>query len=211
MSRRTGGGRLSVPYDTLLYAPGSTIDVTSVPGVAEHAHTVAGPESALAIAAALRADPRARVVVVGGGLTGLELAAEVAESFPHADVTLVTAGRPGGWLSARAQAYVADALDALGVRRITDTRVTRVAAGTLDNGRAFDLCLWAGGFTVPPPSPGPGVTRWRWAAARVASRDRGRPTSSSRGCAACPLARSGSATSTNVLRPRRSVAPLVRA
>ena len=67
MSRRTGGGRLSVPYDTLLYAPGSTIDVTSVPGVAEHAHTVAGPESALAIAAALRDDPRARVVVVGGG------------------------------------------------------------------------------------------------------------------------------------------------
>jgi len=27
--------------------------------------------------AVLRADPRARVVVVGGGLTGLELAAEV--------------------------------------------------------------------------------------------------------------------------------------
>jgi NADH:ubiquinone reductase (H+-translocating) len=138
-----------LPYDTLLYAPGSTIDVTSVPGVAEHAHTVAGPASALAIAAALRAEPRARVVVVGGGLTGLELAAEVAESFPHADVTLVTAGEPGGWLSARAQAYVADALDALGVRRVADTPVTRVAAGRLDTGLAFDLCLWAGGFTVP--------------------------------------------------------------
>jgi NADH dehydrogenase len=138
-----------LPYDTLLYAPGSAIDVTSVPGVAEHAHTVAGPESALAIAAALRAEPRARVVVVGGGLTGLELAAEVAESFPHADVTLVTTGEPGGWLSARAQAYVADALDALGVHRVADTPVTRVAAGRLDTGLAFDLCLWAGGFTVP--------------------------------------------------------------
>jgi NADH dehydrogenase FAD-containing subunit len=142
-------GAAELPYDTLLYAPGSTIDVTSVPGVAEHAHTLAGPESALAIAAALGADPRARVVVVGGGLTGLELAAEVAESFPHAEVTLVTAGQPGGWLSARAQAYVADALDALDVRRVTDTRVTHVAAGRLDTGLAFDLCLWAGGFTVP--------------------------------------------------------------
>lgn len=140
-------------YDTLLYAPGSTIDTTSVPGVAEHAHTVADPESALAIAAALRADPRARVVVCGGGLTGLELAAEVAESFPHADVTLVTAGEPGGWLSPRARAYVATALDDLGVRRIAETRITRVAADHLETatgrGPAFDLCLWAGGFTVP--------------------------------------------------------------
>ncbi len=73
-------------YETLLYAAGSTIDITSVPGVAEHARTVTSPESALAIAAALRADTRARVVVCGGGLTGLELAAEVAESFPHADI-----------------------------------------------------------------------------------------------------------------------------
>jgi NADH dehydrogenase FAD-containing subunit len=140
-------------YDTLLYAAGSTIDITSVPGVAEHAHTVTSPESALAIAAALRADTRARVVVCGGGLTGLELAAEVAESFPHADITLVTAGAPGGWLSARAQAYVATALDELGVRRIADTRVTRVAADHLETaagrGPEFDLCLWAGGFTVP--------------------------------------------------------------
>lgn len=140
-------------YDTLLYAAGSTIDITSVPGVAEHAHTVTSPESALAIAATLRADTRARVVVCGGGLTGLELAAEVAESFPHADITLVTAGAPGGWLSARAQAYVATALDELGVRRIADTRVTRVAADHLETaagqGPEFDLCLWAGGFTVP--------------------------------------------------------------
>lgn len=146
-----------LPYDTLLYAPGSTIDVTSVPGVAEHAHTLAGPESAAAIAAALRADPGARVLVVGGGLTGLELAAEVAESFPRADVTLVTAGTPGGWLSAPARSYVADALDALGVRRVADTRVTGVAAGRLDTGLPFDLCLWAGGFTVPRLAADAGV------------------------------------------------------
>lgn len=142
-----------LPYDTLLYGPGSTIDVTSVPGVAEHAHTVADPESALAIAAALRADERAEVLVCGGGLTGLELAAEVAESFPRADVTLVTAGMPGGWLSERAQAYVGASLDELGVRRVADTRITRVDEGqveTADGTRlSFDLCLWAGGFTVP--------------------------------------------------------------
>jgi NADH:ubiquinone reductase (H+-translocating) len=146
-----------LPYDTLLYGPGSTIDVTSVPGVAEHAHTLAGPESALAIATALRAGERARVVVVGGGLTGLELAAEVAESFPHTEVTLVTAGEPGGWLSPRAQAYVTDALDALGVRRVANTRVASVADGRLDSGLEFDLCLWAGGFTVPPLATDAGI------------------------------------------------------
>jgi hypothetical protein len=125
------------------------------------------------------------VVVVGGGLTGLELAAEVAESFPHADVTLVTAGRPGGWLSARAQAYVADALDALGVRRITDTgspaspqaRSTTAARSTCACGRwvhcaaaipgpwgdALAMGCRTGGFTGP------------WAADVVVARLRGLP------------------------------------
>ena len=143
----------SLAYDTLVYAAGSTIDVDAVPGAAENARTVTDPQAALDIADALRAEPHCRVVVVGGGLTGLELAGEVAETQPAADVTLLTIGEPGQWLSPRARAYVGRAFDDLGVRRLTGMRVVEVAPGRLvtehGSGPRFDLCLWAGGFSVP--------------------------------------------------------------
>lgn len=149
---RFDDGSSPLPYDTLVYAAGSTIDL-SVPGAADHAHAVTDPRAALEIAAALDAQPRSRVVVVGGGLTGLELAGEVAESYPQADVSLVSTGEPGDWLSSRARTYLADAFDALGVRRIPGVRVLGVDPGRLvtdvGSGPHFDLCLWAGGFAVP--------------------------------------------------------------
>jgi NADH dehydrogenase FAD-containing subunit len=140
-------------YDTLVYAAGSTIDLTVVPGAATHAVSVTSPAAARGIAERLGAHPHGRVVVVGGGLTGLELAGEVAESYPQADVTLLTAGDAGDWLSPRARAYVGGAFDDLGVRRLGQTRVLEVQPGRLvtdvGGGPRFDLCLWAGGFAVP--------------------------------------------------------------
>jgi len=140
-------------YDTLVYAAGSNIDLTAVPGVSEHALTVSDPESARHIATRLRGCARPRVVVCGGGLTGLELTGEVAESFPGAQVTLVTDGRLGERLSPKARAYVAGTLRELGVQVLAATRVTEVGPTYVvrDSGPAlpFDVCLWAGGFRVP--------------------------------------------------------------
>jgi NADH dehydrogenase len=140
-------------YDTLVYAPGSTIDVLKVPGVRDHATTLADPETAQAIADRLSVAPRSRVVVCGGGLTGLELAAEIAEAYPVSEVALVTRGQAGGWLSAKARDYVARAFDDLGVTRVEGTDVTEVRRHEIVTdqgfGLEFDLCLWAGGFSVP--------------------------------------------------------------
>jgi NADH dehydrogenase FAD-containing subunit len=138
-------------YDTLLYAPGSTIDL-SVPGAAVHAHTLATPESTRQIASLLTHQPRARVAVCGGGLTGLELAAEIAEGYPLSTVSLVTRGDLGDWLSDRARGYVREAMDALGVEVVDRTSIERIEADELRTDRGaqpFDLCLWAGGFVVP--------------------------------------------------------------
>ena len=146
-------GTDSLTYDTLVYAAGSTVDMTTVPGASEHAVTLSGPESALHIAATLTGSPHPRVVVCGGGLTGLELAAEVAEAFSHARVTLVTLGRLGEWLSPKAQTYVADTLRQLGVQVLAGTRVTEVGPTHVERDSGpevpFDVCLWAGGFRVP--------------------------------------------------------------
>ena len=138
-------------YDTLVYAPGSTIDL-NVPGAAAHTQSVATPESARRIAGLLAHDPKARVVVCGGGLTGLELASEIAESFPAATVTLVTRSELGGWLSFGARDYVRNAMSELGVQVREWTTVSRIQSGQLQTTAghvAFDVCVWAGGFVVP--------------------------------------------------------------
>lgn len=63
-----------IGYDTLVYALGSGADTETVPGVADHAYSLADVEHARAFASkALRelAASGRRVCVVGGGLTGI--------------------------------------------------------------------------------------------------------------------------------------------
>jgi NADH:ubiquinone reductase (H+-translocating) len=74
-------------FDTLVLALGSHVDVDSVKGVREHARaaefgSVSGIHEALRKIAA----HSGRVTIVGGGLTGIELATEIAESFPDLQV-----------------------------------------------------------------------------------------------------------------------------
>lgn len=118
-----------IPFDRLIYAVGSVDDIMSVPGVAEHAHRVADRASARQLRAALASAPAgARVVVVGGGLTGIEVASELAPAYPGVRVTLVTRGTVGGWLTERARAYLAGALSRLCVDKLEHTRVMAVGA-----------------------------------------------------------------------------------
>ncbi|CCH34383.1 FAD-dependent oxidoreductase [Actinosynnema sp. NPDC047251] len=141
----------TLAYDRLIYALGSHADLDSVPGVREHAHTVATPGEA----ERLRADlAHARVVaVVGGGLTGIEAAAELAESLPHLKVVLVAAGGLGEALSAKARRYLRTTFDRLGVEVREHSRVTAVDADglTLADGTraAADTVVWTAGFRVP--------------------------------------------------------------
>lgn len=142
-------------FDTLIYALGSNIDVVSVPGVAENARSLVSTEVAAEVSSDLRtlAEHAGRVAVCGGGLTGIEIAAEVAEFFPALDVVLVSSAEPGCWLSPRARSYLARTFDRLGVTVRADARVREVQSGRLaletGGGVPFDLCLWAGGFRVP--------------------------------------------------------------
>ncbi|WP_437730796.1 FAD-dependent oxidoreductase [Sorangium sp. So ce1335] len=116
-------------YDALVYAPGSAAAPEIVPGGGEHALSVADAASALALRDRLRAArPGGTVAVVGGGLTAIEAAAEIAEAFPALRVALVTRGRVGEGLSERGRAYVARALRELGVTTLERTRASRVDA-----------------------------------------------------------------------------------
>lgn len=140
-------------YDWLIYALGSTVDKQSVPGVREHALALSGPPEAQQLHTVLSSQPNQRVLVVGGGLTGIEAVTEMAELYPGHQVTLLTGGIFGADLSPNGAAYVREVFTRLGIQLIENMRVNGLEAGQaqLANGTSlpFDVCVWASGFRVP--------------------------------------------------------------
>jgi len=148
-----------LPYDTLVYALGSRVDTTTVPGIRSHAHILGDIGSSTALHEALPAD--GTVVVCGGGLTGIEAACELAESRPDLTVRLVSRGAPGAWLSPGARKHLDAALARLGVQVTSGVTITSIEADHValaDDRIPFDACLWAGGFDVPDLAARAGLT-----------------------------------------------------
>ncbi|MCX3058825.1 NAD(P)/FAD-dependent oxidoreductase, partial [Streptomyces beihaiensis] len=169
---RTGAdaadARTELSYDTLVYALGSQWADHGVPGVAEHAHEVASRPGALRLRerlAGLRAGEP--VVVVGGGLTGIEAATEIAEARPDLDVALVVRGAFGDWLSDKGRAHLRGAADRLGITVHENTEVTEVGADRIRTARTTGtdgdgaeapvsasvpaaVTVWTTGFAVHP-------------------------------------------------------------
>ncbi|MFI6020891.1 NAD(P)/FAD-dependent oxidoreductase [Streptomyces sp. NPDC051287] len=142
-------------YDTLVYALGSAWDDQGVPGVAEHAHQIAGRTGALRLRERLAALPAGQpVLVAGGGLTGLEAVTEIAEARPDLAVALAARGDLGDWLSARGRRHLRKVLDGLGVTVHEHTEVTAVTADhvTTADGRTLPaaVTVWTTGFTARP-------------------------------------------------------------
>ena len=172
---------LSEPFDTLVIAVGSVTNWYGVPGAQAHARPFKTLVDAMTLRARVvelfemaeqaRSDAQRRrllsFVIVGGGVTGVEVAAELIEmsretllprypslSDSHLNVTvleggdrLVPAARPAH------SAYVARFLAKRGVRVELGALVTRVEphAVTLRDGRTLEAftCVWTAGVTPP--------------------------------------------------------------
>ncbi|RRR45042.1 FAD-dependent oxidoreductase [Mycolicibacter terrae] len=140
-------------YDYLIYAVGSTGAITTaVPGAAQFAHSVSEFESAERLLAQLdELAPDAPVTVVGGGLTGIEAAAELAGR--GRTVTLVCGGTLGPSLNESGRRSVAKALRKLGVELLEAAAVVAVRpdAVVLHDARVLPsaLTVWTAGFGVP--------------------------------------------------------------
>ncbi|MEU4828612.1 FAD-dependent oxidoreductase [Actinomadura sp. NPDC023710] len=147
------GARLH--YDTLVYALGSATDTSIVPGTADHAWTLNDPRLAHRLSRRLPeiAASGGAVTVCGGGLTGIEAAAEIAEAHPALTVNLVCATEPGSMMGEKARAHLNRVLGRLGVVRMVGVKVTKVLpdAVRLDTGELVpsDLILWTSGVRVP--------------------------------------------------------------
>ncbi|MGW2144902.1 NAD(P)/FAD-dependent oxidoreductase [Nonomuraea bangladeshensis] len=148
-------GGETLAYDTLVYALGSTDADQGVPGVAEHAHNVAGKQAALRLRARLNeVKPGGTVLIVGGGLTGIEAATEIAEAHPDLEVAIAARGRVGGWLSDKAQRHLRGAFDRLGITVHDHVDIARVEAdGVVTAGGSeirAEVTVWTAGFGVHP-------------------------------------------------------------
>lgn len=173
---------LTEPYDTLVIAVGSVTNWFGVPGAEQYARPFKTIVDAMTLRARVvelfemaeqaRSDAQRRrllsFVLVGGGVTGVEVAAELIEmardtlmprypslSKSHLSVTIVEGGSrlvP----SARPEhsEYVARFLARRGVRAELGARVTRVEphAVQLADGRRLEsfTTLWSAGVTPPP-------------------------------------------------------------
>ncbi|MFI6262968.1 NAD(P)/FAD-dependent oxidoreductase [Micromonospora sp. NPDC051006] len=148
-------GAEELAYDTLVYALGSGWNAQGVPGTAEHAYEIASRPGARRLRERLaRLDAGQTVVVVGGGLTGVEAATEIAEARPDLDVALAARGGLGDWLSPKGRAHLRKVFDKLGITAHEHAAVTGVEAGhvTTADGKAIPaaVTVWATGFAVHP-------------------------------------------------------------
>ncbi|WP_405141938.1 FAD-dependent oxidoreductase [Sphaerisporangium sp. NBC_01403] len=155
-------GAEELAYDTLVYALGSGWNAQGVPGTAEHAYEIASRPGALRLRERLaRLGAGQAVVVVGGGLTGLETATEIAEARPDLDVALAARGDLGDWLSHKGREHLRKAFGKLGITvhdrtAVTGVEVERVVTA---DGKAIPaaVTVWTTGFAVHPIAKATGL------------------------------------------------------
>jgi len=167
--------RREISYGRLVLALGSDANDFGTPGVREHCHflnSTADAERirqrllALLMRVARGVQDDVSIAIVGGGATGIELAAEIYHSLDSVrtlepqirpeqmNLTVLEAGqRVLGASPPEQSEYATGTLLARGIRLMTGSRVRRAdAAGLhLDDGQtvAADLVVWAAGVRGP--------------------------------------------------------------
>ena len=153
---------VTLSYDTLVYALGALADTDAVPGAGDHAYTLDSAHDAVLLSQRLAALDGGTVAVCGSGLTGVETAAEIAEQRPGLRVVLLGRREPGASMGPAARAYLAGALDRLGVRVRGDVEIVKIRpdAVELAGGESVpaDLVVWTSGVRVSPLPAAAGLT-----------------------------------------------------
>jgi NADH dehydrogenase len=155
-----------LPYDRLVLALGSQVNRPDIPGLAEHGFDIDTFAAAERLDAHLRAladkpasEARNTVLVVGAGLTGIELATELPARLRGlcgpSRVILADAGAHiGSTMGDDAIPVISEALAALGVDTCVNVGVSRIDAdgATLASGEIIPAAtvVWCAGMRANP-------------------------------------------------------------
>jgi NADH:quinone reductase (non-electrogenic) len=161
-------GSAPLPYDRLVVALGSELVRPPIPGLAEHGFDIDTYDAAARLATHLDALPnrpdspgRFTALVVGGGLTGVELASElatrlrdIAGAAPARIILADRAARIGSNMGGAACAVIDEALAALGVETRPGVTIAAVQAASvrLSSGEriAAETVVWCAGMRAHP-------------------------------------------------------------
>ena len=162
---RSGNTTLSLDYDELVYALGST----SVP--LWEARKPASVYALNNVTELLEAQRNLaitnRLVVIGSGLSAIEYAAEVAESFPLIQIKLLTRSSLLSAYSSAAQNYARSTMAEMGIDVVENSEIVALENDHCISANgdriAFDMCLCSAGFCASPV----------WRNSNLPSRDNG--------------------------------------
>ncbi len=156
-------GLRTIGYDRLVFALGSQLARPNLPGLAEHGFDVDTYATAMRLnehVASLGPRPSSTVLVVGGGLTGIEAAAEMPGKLRAAGVAAPRviladhAPRIGSDMGEGAVPVIEEALAALGVERRGGVSVASIdaAGATLASGERIEAetVVWCAGMRAHP-------------------------------------------------------------
>jgi NADH dehydrogenase len=164
----TAGGSVTLAYARLVFALGSELLRPPIPGLAEHGFDIDTYDAAARLAAHLAALPtrpatpgRFTALVVGGGLTGVEAATELATRLrtlaggaPSRVVLADRAPQIGSNMGEGACAVIGEALEALGVEPRPGVTISSLDenGARLSSGEelAVATVVWCGGMRAHP-------------------------------------------------------------
>jgi NADH dehydrogenase len=152
----------TIPYDRLVLAAGSRLNRPGIPGLAEHAFDIDTFDAAARFDGHVRALGAGShtIAIVGGGLTGVELACEMPARLRAAGVAggrvvlLDALPHIGSNMGDEAVPVIGEALGALGVETRTGVAIERIEADgiVLGDGERIDTgtVVWTAGMRASP-------------------------------------------------------------
>ena len=161
-------GQPNLHYDRLVFALGSELVRPPIPGLAEHGFDIDTHDAAARLGAHLAALPTRRAspgrftaLVVGGGLTGVEMATElaprlkdIAGGLPTRIILADRAPRIGSNMGEQACCVIDEALAALGVETRPGVTIASIdaAGAALASGETIDAetVIWCAGMRAHP-------------------------------------------------------------
>lgn len=140
-----------LPYDQLVLALGCTDNYHNIPGAAEHAYGI--QTFAAARKAYLQLNnvkPYGIVNVIGGGLSGVELAAELRESRPDLNIRIIDRGpRVLSAFPEKVSGYVTNWFEEHDVELLSNITTTRLEEGIIYHSGGVvpsDVTIWTAGI-----------------------------------------------------------------